>query len=89
MVHTDSDCQQQQQQLSVSPVVPPGVPPPSTSPSTQGSGKRTISQIEVEGSTPKYEGTFDDYLEMFIQFGYVTLFRLAKRKKKELLIRSG
>ena len=56
----------------------------STSPSTQGSGKRTISQIEVEGSTPKYEGTFDDYLEMFIQFGYVTLFRSATRKKKEL-----
>ena len=41
----------------------------------QGSGARTISQIEVEGSTPQYEGTFDDYLEMFIQFGYVTLFR--------------
>ena len=42
------------------------------------SGKRTISQIEVEGSTPQYEGTFDDYLEMFIQFGYVTLFRCKK-----------
>ena len=46
------------------------------SPPAQGSGKRTISQIEMEGSTPQYEGTFDDYLEMFIQFGYVTLFRL-------------
>lgn len=43
----------------------------------QGSGKRTISQIEMEGSTPQYEGTFDDYLEMFIQFGYVTLFSSA------------
>ena len=31
--------------------------------------------MEVEGSTPQYEGTLDDYLEMFIQFGYVTLFR--------------
>lgn len=36
-----------------------------------------MSQVEVEGSTPKYEGTFDDYLEMFIQFGYVTLFSSA------------
>ena len=33
--------------------------------------------MEVEGSTPQYEGTFDDYLEMFIQFGYVTLFSSA------------
>ena len=42
----------------------------------QGAG-RSVSQIEVEGSTPQYEGTFDDYLEMFIQFGYVTLFSSA------------
>jgi len=42
-----------------------------------GSGTRTVSQVEVEGSTPQYEGTFDDYLEMFIQFGYVTLFSSA------------
>ena len=41
------------------------------------SGPRTVSQVEVEGSTPQYEGTFDDYLEMFIQFGYVTLFSSA------------
>lgn len=26
---------------------------------------------------PQYEGTFEDYLEMFIQFGYVTLFSSA------------
>ena len=25
----------------------------------------------------QYEGTFDDFLEMFIQFGYVTLFSSA------------
>lgn len=25
----------------------------------------------------QYEGTFEDYLEMFIQFGYVTLFSCA------------
>ena len=41
------------------------------------SGPRQVSQVEVEGSTPQYEGTFDDYLEMFIQFGYVTLFSSA------------
>ena len=41
------------------------------------SGPRQVSQVEVEGSTPPYEGTFDDYLEMFIQFGYVTLFSSA------------
>ncbi|CAB4068473.1 ANO8 [Lepeophtheirus salmonis] len=33
-----------------------------------------LSQIEVECNAPEYEGTFDDYLEMVIQFGYVTLF---------------
>ena len=41
------------------------------------SGPRQVSQVEVEGSTPPYEGTLDDYLEMFIQFGYVTLFSSA------------
>lgn len=43
----------------------------------KSSGPRQVSQVEVEGSTPQYEGTFDDYLEMFIQFGYVTLFSSA------------
>ena len=43
----------------------------------RSSGPRQVSQVEVEGSTPQYEGTFDDYLEMFIQFGYVTLFSSA------------
>ena len=41
------------------------------------SNSRQVSQVEVEGSTPQYEGTLDDYLEMFIQFGYVTLFRYS------------
>ena len=36
-----------------------------------------MSQVEVEGSQTPYEGTFEDYLEMFIQFGYVTLFSSA------------
>lgn len=45
--------------------------------SSPQTGGRSVSQIEVEGSTPQYEGTFDDYLEMFIQFGYVTLFSSA------------
>merc|ERR1712080_380908 len=35
------------------------------------------TQVELESSAPDYEGTFDDYLEMFIQFGYVTLFSSA------------
>eukprot|EP00092_Neocalanus_flemingeri_P018086 GFUD01019574.1.p1 GENE.GFUD01019574.1~~GFUD01019574.1.p1 ORF type:complete len:732 (-),score=148.33 GFUD01019574.1:22-2217(-) len=43
----------------------------------KSSGPRQVSQVEVEGSTPQYEGTFEDYLEMFIQFGYVTLFSSA------------
>ena len=38
---------------------------------------RQVSQVEVEGSQTPYEGTFEDYLEMFIQFGYVTLFSSA------------
>ena len=38
---------------------------------------RQVSQVEVEGSMVPYEGTFEDYLEMFIQFGYVTLFSSA------------
>merc|ERR1719232_1545059 len=43
----------------------------------KSTGQRQVSQVEVEGSTPQYDGTFDDYLEMFIQFGYVTLFSSA------------
>jgi len=38
---------------------------------------RNVSQAEMEASNPQYDGTFDDYLEMFIQFGYVTLFSSA------------
>ena len=49
--------------------------PPETG--TQSGGGRAVSQVEVEGSTPQYEGTFEDYLEMFIQFGYVILFSSA------------
>ena len=33
-----------------------------------------ISNIECENSLPKYKGTFDEYIEIFIQFGYVTFF---------------
>lgn len=43
----------------------------------QDSGYRrrcTVSQAELESYMPRYEGTFDDYLEMAIQFGYVTWF---------------
>merc|ERR1712213_214602 len=38
---------------------------------------RVLSQVELESSAPDYDGTFEDYLEMFIQFGYVTLFSSA------------
>ncbi|GFG34765.1 hypothetical protein Cfor_04644 [Coptotermes formosanus] len=33
-----------------------------------------IEQANREGEMENYEGTYDDYLEMFIQFGYVFLF---------------
>jgi len=38
---------------------------------------RKFSQVECESSAPKYDGTFEDYLEMSIQFGYVILFSSA------------
>lgn len=41
------------------------------------SKSRIVSQAEVECNMSRYEGTFEDYLEMFIQFGYVTLFSSA------------
>lgn len=37
----------------------------------------TLSQAEVESTMKRYEDTFDDYLEMFIQYGYVILFSSA------------
>ncbi|KAK3097735.1 hypothetical protein FSP39_012604 [Pinctada imbricata] len=45
----------------------------------KNAGKKTLSftQAEVEGAMKKYEDTFEDHLEMFIQFGYVTLFSSA------------
>ncbi|XP_037079887.1 anoctamin-8-like [Pollicipes pollicipes] len=50
----------------------------STSPrSDAGRQARNISQAEIESAMPQYEGTFEDYLEMFIQFGYVILFSSA------------
>ncbi|XP_065163565.1 anoctamin-10 isoform X3 [Atheta coriaria] len=33
-----------------------------------------IKDADEEGDLDDYEGTYDDYLEMFIQFGYVVLF---------------
>uniref|UniRef100_T1J6A9 Anoctamin n=1 Tax=Strigamia maritima TaxID=126957 RepID=T1J6A9_STRMM len=47
----------------------------STSSKTQNA--RNLSQAEVESSLYPYDGTFEDYLEMFIQFGYVILFSSA------------
>ncbi|CAN8005287.1 unnamed protein product, partial [Ixodes hexagonus] len=39
--------------------------------------KPRLTQAEVECAMYRYEGTFEDYLEMFIQFGYVVLFSSA------------
>lgn len=39
--------------------------------------KTSLTQAEVESTMNKYEDTFEDFLEMFIQFGYVTLFSSA------------
>ncbi|KAL5004591.1 hypothetical protein ScPMuIL_018047 [Solemya velum] len=39
--------------------------------------KHALTQAEVESTMKKYDDTFEDYLEMFIQFGYVTLFSSA------------
>ncbi|KAK3731462.1 hypothetical protein QZH41_013659, partial [Actinostola sp. cb2023] len=36
-----------------------------------------MHQAEIESNMPEYEDTFEDYLEMFIQFGYVVLFSSA------------
>ncbi|CCI44039.1 unnamed protein product [Albugo candida] len=35
------------------------------------------AQVEAELLYPVYEGTFDDYLELFVQFGQITLFASA------------
>ncbi|EQC32321.1 hypothetical protein SDRG_10068 [Saprolegnia diclina VS20] len=36
-----------------------------------------VNKVDVEALLPVYEGTFMDYLELFIQFGHVTLFASA------------
>lgn len=40
-------------------------------------GLPALTQAEVESAMKKYEDTLDDYLEMCIQFGYITLFSSA------------
>ncbi|XP_033634933.1 anoctamin-8-like isoform X1 [Asterias rubens] len=45
--------------------------------SKESNEKFTLTQAEVESSMKTYEDTFEDYLEMFIQFGYVILFSSA------------
>ncbi|XP_059081229.1 anoctamin-8-like isoform X2 [Tigriopus californicus] len=44
---------------------------------TETKSVRRVSQAELECQAPKYDGTFEDYLEMLIQFGYVALFSSA------------
>ncbi|CAI9716845.1 Hypothetical predicted protein [Octopus vulgaris] len=46
-------------------------------PPRKASAGNSPSQAEVESTMSEYEDTFEDYLEMFIQFGYVTLFSSA------------
>lgn len=36
-----------------------------------------VNKVDAELLYPTYEGTFDDYLELFVQFGQVTLFAAA------------
>nr|CAD7262586.1 unnamed protein product [Timema shepardi] len=40
-------------------------------------GNRNVSQAELESTLFKYDGTFEDHLEIFIQLGYVVLFSSA------------
>lgn len=36
-----------------------------------------VSKVDTEVRLPEYAGTFDDFLELFVQFGQVTLFAAA------------
>ncbi|KAK2499277.1 hypothetical protein MC885_018179 [Smutsia gigantea] len=47
------------------------IDPPEEEPSSQ------LTQAELESCMKKYEDTFQDYQEMFVQFGYVVLFSSA------------
>ncbi|XP_054985689.1 anoctamin-8 isoform X2 [Sorex araneus] len=47
------------------------IDPPEEEPSPQ------LTQAELESCMKKYEDTFQDYQEMFVQFGYVVLFSSA------------
>jgi hypothetical protein len=41
-----------------------------------------LSKVDAEMLFPTYDGTFDDYLELFVQFGYVLLLRNARRRSR-------
>ena len=41
-------------------------------------GETLVEQVVIEGGMQYYEGTFDDYLELLLQFGYVFLFSSGK-----------
>ncbi|XP_063679513.1 anoctamin-8-like isoform X2 [Bolinopsis microptera] len=45
--------------------------------STENKAEEKLSQVETESEKPRYDSSFDDYLEMFIQMGYVILFSAA------------
>ncbi|PAA68299.1 hypothetical protein BOX15_Mlig022291g2 [Macrostomum lignano] len=48
---------------------------PDTAPDTEGSPG--ITQTEVEASLEAYDDPYEDYLEMFIQYGYMCMFSCA------------
>ncbi|GMR47825.1 hypothetical protein PMAYCL1PPCAC_18020 [Pristionchus mayeri] len=64
--------------VSVSPLESPSSPRlPIPEFSVANEGSFDVSQAELECVMPTYDRPLDDYLEMFIQFGYVLLFSPA------------
>ncbi|CAL1266921.1 unnamed protein product [Larinioides sclopetarius] len=79
-VHTPSGSENEQKDFSSDPESD-AMSSAASTPVHENTKKKKIynnlTQAEVESAMYKYEGTFEDYLEMFIQFGYVILFSSA------------
>ncbi|KAK9876156.1 hypothetical protein WA026_011272 [Henosepilachna vigintioctopunctata] len=58
-------------------ILKPADPVNETKASTQSADRRSMSQAELESSLYKYDGTFNEHLEMTVQLGYVILFSSA------------
>ena len=43
-----------------------------------------LSQVETESEKPRYESSFDDYLEMFIQVGTLSCLQVKIRRIGQL-----